>query len=450
MAAITRRRGLRTAAAFSVAVFVLTFAYLYDAPVFVPHQGVQSVLAAESLMAGRGFAVSADTPFAKFGPFYPLLLASLGRLGVEATAAIYLVNCASFALTLFGLFLLGRALEIRPTGFMVAAFCVWAPNHYLIRAARPDPIVVALSLIAIVAMIAYVRRPAIAPLLGAACCCAAAAATRYMALLTLVPLFVLALALARGVSLRRRLADLALYGFVAVTPVALWMIRNQQVTGFLSGRSRTDSRDFMAHYGLFGNLYGMLKTIVVDAFGIGAIGIRWVVYGKEPLPHPPLVAAFAIVTIATLVALAWAARADLLRYAAEHLGSRTECGSALLLTKSYVSLYVVVLIAVWTLSNNDPIETRYLAPIYPFTFLSVFGLLGIAARSVARGWIVAATLAVVLLSGVPNVVKSTHLLVDSPPGRTYVPVTVVGPRGTNWVEPLDWVDVGPSADPASP
>jgi len=439
-----RRRGAWAAAAFAGAAFVVAFAFLHGAPMFLPHQGVQSVLAADSLMAGRGFEVSPESPFAKFGPFYPLVLALLGRLGLGATGAVYLVNCSAFGLTLFGMFLIGRAMEIRPGWALLGAFCLWAPNYYLIRAARPDTIVIAASLLALAGMIAYARRPSVWPLAVAALSCSVAASTRYMALLTLVPLFLVALGLARGVSWRRRLTDLALYGVVAVAPVAAWMIRNYRVTGFFSGRSRTDARDFMEHYGLAGNIYGFLKTIVVDAFGIGALGIRWVVYGKEPLPFPLLVAGGALVTIVALAVLAWLARGELIRYAVDNVGARTECGIALVLTKSYVVLYFFVLIAVWTFSNNDPIETRYVAPLYPFLFFSVFGLIGIAGRGVARGWTIAAVVLVLALAGAPNAAKSARLLADSPPGPTLVPVTIVGPRGSNWVSPLDWADVGPA------
>lgn len=447
-------RGRETvfAALFALAVFAASFLLLHDAPLFLPHQGVQSVLAADSLMAGRGFEVAPGAPFAKFGPLYPLLLAAFGMLGVEATPALYAINCAALAATLFAIFVLGRTLGVRATAAVVLFSCVWAPNYYLLRAARPDLLAIAFALLGLAGMVAYAARPAIATLVVTALLCSAAATTRYVAVLTLLPVFGVAVVSLRGVGWRRRIADLALFGAVAGGPVLLWMLRNYHVTGYVTGLSRTVSRaQWAEHYGLAGNVLGFLKTIYLDAFAYGAVGTRRVVYGEQPLPWPGLAAAGAVVACGALAAVAWRARHAVRRRIGAAPGRPSESAIAAAICGTYFVLYAAGLIVVWTLSNNDPIETRYVAPLYGLLLLAIAGLLDLGADPAPaahdaparhRRLDLAAIVLVAAIAGVPNAAKSARLLSDAPPGPTYLPIGVIGPRGNNWVPSLTWAAVG--------
>jgi 4-amino-4-deoxy-L-arabinose transferase-like glycosyltransferase len=441
------RRETWTAAALSSAVLVAGFAFLHDQPILLPHQGLHSVLAADSLMAGDGLFVSANLPFAKFGPLYPMLLALLGRLGLGPTEAAYLINCGAFAATLLGIFLLGRALRLDGVRWIVLAFTLWAPNYHLIRAARPDPIVIALSLFALYGMATWTRRPSYGSLLAAGIACALAASTRYMALLTLVPVFALAVWIAPGLTWRRRLRDLAAYGFVATAPVVLWMGRNLHVTGFITGRSRTESRDFADHYDFLGNLWGLLETVAIDAFAIGAVGIRAVVYDKQPLDAPALVLTSLVIALLAFGASVWLGRRALADSLREAFPVRSRCGAAFVLSTAYAFLYASMLVLVWTFSNNDPIDTRYVAPLYPFLFLGVGGALEIATRGTGRGKVAAAAILIALLVVAPNAWKTVRLL-GSEPGPTLLPVSVVGSRGSNWVAPTSWTEIRRRSAPA--
>jgi hypothetical protein len=447
VAAILESRATLVFATIGAAAFALSFLLLHDRPMFLPHQGVQGLLAADSLIAGRGLEVVPGMPFAKFGPLYPLLLAGLGRSGVEPTPAVYAINCATFGVTLFGLLWLGRTLDVRALAAVAALFSCFAPNWYLIRAARPDTIVIAASFLALPAMIAYARRPGPGPLAGAALAASVAALTRYMAVLTLLPVFGVAVALARGVSWRRRLADLAVFGAVAAGPIALWMARNVRLTGFATGMSRSDSRPWVEHYGLGGNLAGFFRTIWIDAFGHRAIGTPGVVYGDVPLPVPGLALTGGAIALGLLAFALWRGRARLGWLIAEGLRERSARGCALLITGSYGVLYSAALIVVWTLSNNDPIETRYVAPLYGLLWLYAAAVLGEGLRSLPRRRAAALVLAAAAIVAVPNAVKSWTLLGSAPPGPTLMPIASFGPRGSNWIEPLTWDDLG-AASPA--
>ncbi len=436
-----QRQELGWVAAFSLAVAVAGFLVTHQAAMFMPHQGLESVLAAQSLLAGRGLEVFEGAPFAKFGPVYPLALAALGRLGMQPTSAANLINWGAFATALIGLFALARLLRIRGAPWIVAAFAVWAPNYYLMRAARPDPLVIALSLLALCAMANYVRRPAWRPLLAAALLCSVAATTRYMALLTLVPVFAVAVAMTPS-TWQRRLTDLGLFGVIAVTPVAAWITRNILLTGHLTGMPRTGGREFMQHFGLLGNVWGLLKTVAIDAFGFGAIGIRWVVYGEQPLPFPLAVLGGCVAMLAILAVVVWRGREGLRRHLEDEVLAHDQSRGALVVTITHAVLYFVVLLAVWTLSNNDPIETRYASPLYPALFLGVGGLLSAASNGLPRGAVLTAVFGVVVLIAGPNLLKSISLMTGDPPPPTLMPTTINEPHFRNWLEPFTWDDVG--------
>ncbi|GAG52781.1 unnamed protein product, partial [marine sediment metagenome] len=149
------RLGYWGVGAFAVVAWLATFLWLREAPLFVPHQGIHSILAADSLSNGRGFEVVPGLPYAKFGPLYPILLALLARAGLGVTGAVYLLNCATFAASFFGLYLLCRILSLRAAWGAVAFFALWAPNYYLLRAARPDALMICMSLFALAGMVHY-------------------------------------------------------------------------------------------------------------------------------------------------------------------------------------------------------------------------------------------------------------------------------------------------------
>jgi 4-amino-4-deoxy-L-arabinose transferase-like glycosyltransferase len=360
---------------------------------------------------------------------------------MQPTSAANLINWSAFAAALVGLFALSRLLRIRGTPWIVAAFAVWAPNYYLIRAARPDPIVIALSLLALCAMAHYVRRPAWRPLLAAGLLCSVAAATRYMALLTLVPVFAVAVAMTRT-RWQRRLTDLGLFGVIAITPVAAWITRNIVLTGHMTGIPRTGGREFMQQFGLLGNVWGLLKTVAIDAFGFGAIGIRWVVYGEQPLPFPLAVLGGSVAMLAMLAVVAWRGREEIRRHLKDEVMAHDLSRGALVVTVTHAILYLVVLLAVWTLSNNDPIETRYASPLYPALMLGVGGLLGAASNGLPRGAVLAAAFGVVVFIAGPNLLKSISLMTGDPPPSTLMPATIIEPHFRNWVEPFTWDEVG--------
>lgn len=197
----------------------------------------------------------------------------------------------------------------------------------------------------------------------------------------------------------------------------------------------------MQQFGLLGNVWGLLKTVAIDAFGYGAIGIRWVVYGEQPLPFPLAVLGGCVAMLAILAVVAWRGREGMRRQLEDELLAHAQSRGALVVTVTYAILYLVVLLAVWTLSNNDPIETRYASPLYPALFLGVGGLLSAASNGLPRGAVLAAAFGVVVLIAGPNLVKSISLMTGDPPPPTLMPATIIEPHFRNWLEPFTWDEV---------
>ena len=430
-------RGYRGACIAGAAFLVVLFVWLYRAPMLLSHQGIQSLLTAQSLNAGRGFMVTSEIPFAKFGPLYPLCLAFLGRLGFGITPSVYLINCASFAGALLGLFALCRSLNLRRPVVVVALYAVLGANYYLVRSARPDLLFVCAATLTLAALASYVQRRTLTTLLLAAVFASIAATGRYMAVLALLPMILVALWLVDG-SWRNRFRDLTIFGLVAAGPVLLWIARNYRVTGFLSGMSRTKVRHFgRGELGFGEQLEGLISTVWIDLFSPDAIGLIPAIYGNQGINYEAAVIVAGLLASAALSVVVWSRRRQILTFFSGQKHRRTSANAASVLLASYVVSYTVVLLLVWTLSNNDPIHTRYVSPLYGLAIALVARVVEAAIDGGPRRLRFLPLLSVLLVVA-PNLPKAVRLLSHEQPPRSLATVQEVGPRGTAWVDDLDW------------
>ncbi len=430
-------RGYRGAFVATAALFVVIFLWLYPAPVLLSHQGRQSLLTARSLNAGYGFEVTPEIPFAKFGPLYPLLLALLGRLGLEVGPAVHLINCAAFSGALFGLYALCRLLGVRRPAVTLVLWGLLAANYLLLRSARPDLIVVCAATAALVALAIYAQRHSMGALLAAAVCCSIAATSRYVAVLALLPMILVALWLA-GVSWRTRIRDLAIFGSIGAGPVLLWMARNYHVTGFLTGMSRTKVRRVAPdEFGMWEQLQGMASTIWIDFFSPNTIGLRRVVYRGERLDYQAVMIGTALIALGAAAGLVWFRRRELATFFSAQVQQRTIAFHALVLVAGYVALYTLVLIVVWGLSNNDPVHTRYISPIYGQMIALAALVFTVATAGGPRRLRLLPAL-IFLLVAAANLPKTAQLLGHERPPRSLVTVQESGDYGNAWVRDLRW------------
>jgi hypothetical protein len=397
------------AASVCMAVFLVSYLILRDESIQMPHQGLQSVKAASSLIEGRGFEVSPSVPFAKFGPLLPALLALLSWSGMAVIPATYLIGCATFSATLFGIYALGRAAGIRSPWAAPTFYALLASNYYLLRTALADGIVIAASLFAMLGAIYLARRCSHLVLLGTALACAVASTARYMAAFTLLPVVFLAMLLFREVGWRRRLIDLSVFGVVAAGPIGAWMIRNYLLTGFVTGISRSGYRIQAADTSLFPNILGLLKTILLDLYSYETLGLRQFLYWEGGASFPVAVMATGLGAAALLLLVFWCRRRELKVFIKREVRERTCSGIAIVLIGSYAGVYLVTLVLLWTIGNNDPIHTRFVAPIYPYFVLLGFVAFAAISRHGIPGWPGVALLTVALLIVIPNAGKSLRL-----------------------------------------
>jgi 4-amino-4-deoxy-L-arabinose transferase-like glycosyltransferase len=425
--------------AAALAVFAASFVWLQGGAILFTPQSLSYVVAAGALLEGRGLAIAPGTPLANFGPLYALLLAVGRVLGLGVVPSAYLVNCAVLAGSLLAIRALGRRLRLPAPGWLAAGFGVWAANWTLLRAARPDLLVVGLSLAAVAAVLRYRDGGEMRALLAAAALASLAALGRYMAAFTLLPVLLAAVWLFAGADPpRRRLRHAALFALLAAGPVASWMARNWALTGFVTGMSRTGERAQAAGTSLAGNLAGFSRTLALDVFGVGAMGVRPLVYDGVAPPHPGLGAALALVCAALLalaVVTGWRARR---RGEADAAAAPGLDRSGLALVAACGGWYCVALVVLWTVGNNDPIDTRYVAPAEPYLLVAGFAgfaaLRGSAPRSPwPRRALLLAGLALLLV----QLHKSAGLL-QAQPDPALLGVESRHQKIDRWLEDVPW------------
>lgn len=424
---------LRAALAWGMAAALaaVLFALFRDGPVQLSPQGNQFLRAAQSLCTRGAFELPDGRPLAFFPPLYALLLAGLARVGLAPVPAVVLTNAVALAAGLALFHSIARRLPIRSAGLATAVFATLAANAYLFRTARPDGIVPTLAMATSLALLNYWRSGHRAWLVASALACAAAGLARYMGVFTVLPVAVLGLWRFGG--RHRRLADLAVFVPVACAPIAAWTVRNRLLTGFLTGMSRTELREEVGDTSLAANVTGLVKTAALDLFGVRAMGVRALVYG-DSLPHAAATLATAAIGIALLAALALVVRSARRSTAAAPPGGEAARGT--FLVRAWALVYAGALLVLWTFGNNDPIHTRFAAPLY-WSFV----LLAFAAHGRTRG--TPAGLRATALAGAlgglvvaVNVDKTLRLLGDRPEPNL-IRTTLRAPDDL-WVRSLAW------------
>jgi len=399
------KRTQRRLAAASVLVFLALFVHLHDSAVLVPPQGRTLLETAANLAGGRGFLVRPDVPLGRYPPLYPALLAVAAAAKVDPVPAVVALNAAAFAATLYGLVLLGAALGLRHLTALFVVALLLPSGYFLLRAARPDGWMSCAAVFALLGAVRYLQRPTAAASWLAGVSCALAAGARYMAIFTIWPVVALAL-LVGAPNARARLRSAALFGATAVAPLGLWVVRNLVVTGYASGMSRSSDRFASGETHFSANVVGTIRSVWIDLFGWDEMGARTFVYDGRPLAHPDATLALALVAAAIVLLLLVAQR-------------RTFAATLPRLwpVLAYLGLYPAALVTLWTFGNNDPINTRYVAPLYPLLVVVGFAAFEALERASAPRWQRGAFVLLGLLVVAPAVPRSLALLGETPPER---------------------------------
>jgi hypothetical protein len=197
--------------------------------------------------------------------------------------------------------------------------------------------------------------------------------TRYFALFFPAPVVGLNLLLLTPRRLPARLARTALVLTLGLAPLAGWMALARARTGYVMGEDRQAVRHlpevvshwrqfqgFSAHLGLTG------KTLAIDALSPthhAGLAVVTRPYGFGPIEIAGLALAGAA-GLGLLRALARARVRELVSLSKLRTGG-------VLITELVIAFYAATLL-LWTLGNNDPINTRFLYPSYALLVLAGF------------------------------------------------------------------------------
>jgi hypothetical protein len=171
---------------------------------------------------------------------------------------------------------------------------------------------------------------------------------------------------------------------------APWIVYLKISTGFFSGFDRTSPRNLpepIAHWNQLTdfstNVLFLLKTVLVDFFSSHSFASHDVV--ERDLPLKELIIFLFFVILAVWVAL-------VVIHAHRKTHSSIKALSIKLLVSpqalpfQFAAFYIISIVCVWTLTNNDPLYTRFMYPSYVFIILSMFSLYSWIKRQAATGW----------------------------------------------------------------
>jgi len=277
----------------------------------------------------------------------PLFSSLLASLALVLHADVFwiggFVNALAFGLIVY---LSGRlffsGLRETPLLAIVGLLCVLVyPLPTIAVMVWSEPLFIVFELVFVLALAAYWKRSTAPLFVLLASVAALASLQRYIGV-TLIVLGVIALLFdARERSGRRRLCA-ALFGAAASVPVVLWMARNLSVDGTLVG-PRSPSP------------VSLLTAIRYAAAGM----ISWLLPADFAYDHPTAsTGLFALLCCAVVIAFA----APSVRRRA---GFPYALGSAAL-----SAVYILWLVVSAATTAFDPIDIRFLSPIFPFAVLT--------------------------------------------------------------------------------
>jgi hypothetical protein len=327
--------------------------------------------AARNLAAGRGLTVPfgglVDGPMTHHAPLYPALLSTFGFTGSDpANVARFLGSLIMAANVLLAAFLVRRMLPsaIWPpilAGLLVAISPTLLEIHSM---AWTEPMFIFQGLIGLAFLADGLEKRSWMPIIASALLVGLAVLTRYAGL-ALIATGGLGILLQGNERLVKRLATAASFGLVAITPLALWSIRNLSVTGTATSRSL--------------NFHLIERSQLWQGM---ATTTSWLLV-PENTPTPIHLAALGLLGLVTGGVILWFWR------------QRRPNQPVFGITGGMVGLFIPVygfflLLSISFFDANTPLDGRILSPLY---FASVMILVVLFSRFVeasqARFWRVA-------------------------------------------------------------
>jgi len=327
---------------------------------------------AENLYSGNGFhMINSDTPYTQGAPLYPLLIAALMHLGLDAEQSGRLVSILCFGLLMFPLFLLGKTILNAVTGYVVCLICLaftpilWATSHVLTE--MPFILLSALAIF-LLAKSMESRKVKNWILYVSAICVALAILTRLVGVV-LLPVAIIANILINRSRFTKMVLQLLLYGSISLIPVIPWIFRNAIIVSDLRGATWLiknigllptinksaviivgdfiDFSDFQKSYNYSGGLLSSWLILNLDSF--------WFI--------GPAIIAVCIILLAVYITFLPTIRTILLGYLKKNY-----------LVLAYICLYLAAVIIIRSIWGTG-MSQRYILPVYPFLILALISFL---------------------------------------------------------------------------
>ena len=306
--------------------------------------GAGYLIRARRILAGPGWLVhlSGDQP-----PFYPLLLALVGLPGFLLRHVAGVVNATVFGLTILfvGLYLRSRLQSRLLVAWATLATMLSIPLTVLAAQASTEPVTVLFLLLALIHVEKFLDRNTYVSLIWAAVYSALAGLTRYMGIFV-APAIVLLL-FRGGVPISEKTRQVAIYSFISLTPICLFLLRNYLLSGLLFWHSP----DWPPHPQRMENLRSWPIALASWVLPVSDI---W-----SPETDIQRIVGFAFSAPVLLITAGY-----LFLRLSPKSDARVESNSMTAFTY-YSLVHIVLLIAAMFLRNIEPANaSRYLAPVY--------------------------------------------------------------------------------------
>lgn len=218
-----------------IAAFEVLFSSLKYGP-GVTHDSAAYMYAAQSLLDGEGFQYFGyDSPYIQWPPLLPVMLAIFGAAGLNSLAAAMLINSIAYALiVLFS----GRWLFTRSDCRAIAAcgtvlIVVSVPLLQVSKYLWTESTFILFFILFYIKFERFMQDGRYASLADAAVYSALACLDRYAGVMIIgtAGLFLLF----SGGSFKKRIKNAAFYGIISSLPLGIWIIRNYIVSSTLLG-----------------------------------------------------------------------------------------------------------------------------------------------------------------------------------------------------------------------
>jgi hypothetical protein len=250
---------------------------------------------AANILAGQGFSRLSGggtvETLTHFPPFYSLVLAGLGSLGVDLAGGARWVNAILLGCLVCGVALASSRIGAGPVAVVAAgALAAASPMLFEVSSwALSEPLFLVLGLAGLIVLERGLREPSHRSFLAAGALVGLAYLTRYVGV-ALVLTGIARILMVPNIPSRRKTTALALFLIGGLAPMALWLGRNWLLTGTLTNRTLTwhplTITKWKSPVQLLWSWILPLKftwlalEIALAALVLGAIAIGWRIRGK--------------------------------------------------------------------------------------------------------------------------------------------------------------------------